>query len=114
MTAPFDDMRRRLEELGVDPAKADRLSTDVGLACDALRYTDDMRQQLAITLPQAFASGTIGPDELRSLREQAPFLNVTSDPNKLLVSRDMMAAIFNLLRDRAVFENFKRLISGPK
>jgi len=72
----FDDMHRRLRLAGADFPTALSLSENCRMCCDALRYSRPEREQVALTISQAYASGTLTGDELRSLRENAPFLSI--------------------------------------
>lgn len=106
----FDDMLRRLEYAGVDHERASRLAEDCRAACDALRYREGERVQLALTISQAFVSGRLDGDELRSLREQAPFLRVTENPDDLRVVPEYMTAIYHRLQEMTTMKTFFKLM----
>ena len=90
----FDDMRRRLRLAGVSFPTALELSEYCRMCCDALRYSKSEREQVSLMVSQAYASGTLTGDELRSLRENAPFVSLKRlFPVRLEVDSDFLGRI---------------------
>ena len=105
----FDDMQRRLRLAGVSFPTALELSEDCRMCCDALRYSKSERKQVSLMVSQAYTSGTLTGDELRSLRENAPFINLKGlFPVRLEVDNDFL---LKARRSRKAFGSYGDAIS---
>lgn len=108
----FDRMFLRLVNLGVAREKASELADTCRAATSAFGYRQADREQLAIMLPQVFATGVLRGDELRSLRETAPFLDLHENPSEIRPAPAYVEAISKAIALTAAQDKIESVVSG--
>lgn len=84
--ARFEKLEERLKFAGIaDPAAIRR---EIEIGCDAFRATESEIDQICNGVEQASMRGVLSGEELRSLKETAPFLNTDMVPEEWSLKAD--------------------------